>query len=111
MMLKYIFLFLKIWILLEFINWFTYLFIYINIISPKFMKFKKIDTIKIIERVDKLNKEEIEHIIGGCIIYDKISHSDVDISKLVIKNLSKIEIINSVKSKKCSRFRKTITCN
>lgn len=96
MILKYFFIFLKIWILIEFINWFTYLFIYINIISPKFMKFKEVDTIKIIERVDKLSKEEIEHIIGGCIIYDKISHSDVDVSKLVIKNLSKIEIINLI---------------
>jgi pimeloyl-ACP methyl ester carboxylesterase len=60
------------------------------------MKFKEVDTIKIIERVDKLNKEEIEHIIGGCVIYDKISHSDVDISKLVISNMTKIEIINLI---------------
>lgn len=96
MFVKYFFLFLKIWLVFEFINWMTYLFIYINIISPKFMKYKEVDTIKIIEKIDKLSKEEIEYVIGGCIIYDKIMHSDIDISKLDISNLSKIEIINLI---------------
>lgn len=94
-MFNYLYL-LKIWLVLEFVNWITYLLIYINIISPKFMKYKEVDTHKIINRVDKLNKEEIEHVIGGCIIYDKISHTDVDVSKLIIQNLSKREVIDLI---------------
>ena len=93
---RYLLLFLKLWLVLEFINWFTYLLIYINIISPKFMKFKEVDTHNIIDRIDKLTKEELKYVIGGCIIYNKISHSDVDISKLDIKSISKIEIINLI---------------
>ena len=96
MLFKYVYVFLKLWLILELINWFAYLFIYIKIISPKFMKYKEVDTIKIIERVDKLSKEEIEYVIGGCIIYDKINHNNMDISKLNIRNLSKIEIINLI---------------
>ena len=95
-MLGYLFLFIKIWLWIELINWLTYLFIYINIISPKFMKYKEVDTIKIIEKLDKLNKDEIEYIIKGCIVYDKISHSDIDILKLDTSKLSKIEIINLI---------------
>lgn len=96
MYLKYFLFISKIWLLIELFNWMTYLYIYINIISPKFMKFKEGDTLKIIDRIDKLNKEEIEHIIGGCVIYDKISHSDMNPSKLEIKKMSKIEIINLI---------------
>ena len=86
----------KIWLLLEFFNWIMYLLIYINIISPKFMKFKEIDTINIIERIDKLTKEEIEYVIGGCVVYNKISHSDININELEIKKMSKMEIINLI---------------
>jgi pimeloyl-ACP methyl ester carboxylesterase len=96
MFIKYFFIFIKLWLFIEFINWFAYLFIYINIISPKFMKFKEVDTLKIIERFDKLNKEELEHIIGGCVIYNKISHENVDVPRLDIKSLSKIEMINLI---------------
>jgi pimeloyl-ACP methyl ester carboxylesterase len=52
--------------------------------------------LKIIERFDKLSKEELEYIISGCVIYNKISHENVDVLKLDIKNLSKIEIINLI---------------
>ena len=96
MFINYFLIFIKTWLLIELINWFAYLLIYINIISPKFMKFKEVDTLKIIERFDKLSKEELEHIISGCIIYNKISHENVDVSKLDIKNLSLIEIINLI---------------
>jgi p-aminobenzoyl-glutamate transporter AbgT len=51
--------FLKYWLFFEIINWITYLFIYIKIISPRFLKYKESDTLKIIERIDKLNKSEI----------------------------------------------------
>lgn len=96
MLFEYFFIFLKIWILIEFINWISYLFVYINIISPKFMEFKEVDTLNIIKRIDKLSKDEIEHVIAGCIIYDKIEHRNINISTLEIKNLSKIEIINLI---------------
>jgi len=69
---------------------------YIKIIGPKFLKYKENDTIKIIERIDKLNKSEIEHIISGCVIYDKILHSDIDYNTFEIKKMSKIEIINLI---------------
>jgi pimeloyl-ACP methyl ester carboxylesterase len=87
---------IKYWLILELINWLTYLFMYIKIISPKFLKFKENDTIKIIERIDKLNKNEIEHIIAGCMIYDKISHSNIDYNSFDISKMSKIEIINLI---------------
>jgi pimeloyl-ACP methyl ester carboxylesterase len=87
---------LKYWLILELINWITYLFMYIKIISPKFLKFKENDTIKIIERIDKLNKHEIEHIIGGCVIYDKITHSNIDYTNFDISKMSKMEIINLI---------------
>jgi pimeloyl-ACP methyl ester carboxylesterase len=60
------------------------------------MKYKEVDTIKIIEKIDKLSKEEIEYVIGGCVVYDKISHCYVNITKLDISKLSKIEIINLI---------------
>jgi len=88
--------YLKIWLILELVNWISYLIIYINIVNPKYMEFKEIDTQNIINRVDKLKKEELKHIIGGCIIYNKITHSEVNIEKLQIENLTKIEIINLI---------------
>lgn len=86
----------KYWLIAEFINWISYLFIYIKIIGPKFLKFKENDTIKIIERIDRLNKNEIEHVISGCIVYNKLTHSDVDHDNFNIKNMSKVEIINLI---------------
>ena len=96
MFLKYFIIFSKIWLFLELINWIYHLIIYINIISPKFMKFKEIDTIKIIKKFNKLKKDEIIHIIKGCIVYDKITHTNIDISELNIENLSKTEMINLI---------------
>ncbi len=87
---------LKYWLIFELINWFRYLFMYIKIISPKFLKFKENDTIKIIERIDKLNKNEIEHIIAGCIIYNKITHSNIDYVNFNISEMSNVEIINLI---------------
>ena len=87
---------IKYWLIAEFINWLTYLFVYIKIINPKFLKFKKNDTIKIIERIDKLNKSEIEHIIAGCVIYDKITHTTIDHNNFDISKMSKIEMINLI---------------
>ena len=95
-MILLIFKILKYWLILEFINWITYLLMYINIISPKFLKYKENDTMKIVERIDKLNKSEIEHIIGGCVIYDKITHSNIDYNNFDISKMSKIEIINLI---------------
>ena len=95
-MILLIFKIIKYWLVLELINWFTYLFMYVKIISPKFIKYKENDTIKIIERIDKLNASEIEHIISGCVIYDKLLHSNINYSTFDIKKMSKIEIINLI---------------
>ena len=88
--------FIKIWLFFELINWLNYLFMYINIISPKFKKFKEGDTLNIINRLDKLTKEEIEYVIAGCAVYDKITHSDKTLSVEEIKNMTKTEIINLI---------------
>ena len=87
---------IKYWLILELINWTGYLFMYIKIISPKFLKYKENDTNKIIERIDKINKNELEHIIGGCVIYNKITHSNIDYENFKINKMSKIEIINLI---------------
>lgn len=87
---------IKLWLILEIINWTNYLFMYINIISPKFKKYKEGDTKNIIERIDKLLKDEIEYVIAGCVVYDKILHQDKTISPGEIKNMSKLEIINLI---------------
>ena len=87
---------IKYWLISEFVNWINYLFIYIKIISPRFLKFKENDTIKIIERIDRLNKNEIEHIICGCVVYNKLTHSNIDHNNFSINDMSKIEIVNLI---------------
>jgi len=87
---------LKIWIVLEFINWISYLLMYINIISPKFKKFKEVDTQNIINRLDKLSKDEIEYVIAGCVVYNKLLHTNITIEPEKIKDMSKTEIINLI---------------
>lgn len=87
---------IKYWLFAEFINWMSYLFIYIKIISPRFLKFKENDTIKIIERIDRLDKNEIEHIICGCVVYNKLTHSNIDYNNFSISDMSKMEIINLI---------------
>jgi pimeloyl-ACP methyl ester carboxylesterase len=91
-----LFYFLKIWLIFELINWFTYILIYVNIINPKFVEFKEVDTYNIIDRIDKLTKDEIEYVIGGCVTYDKNLHNDVDINTLQIADLSRLEMINLI---------------
>lgn len=96
MELLFIIKFIKIWIILEFINWISYLLMYINIISPKFKKFKEVDTQNIINRLDKLTKEEIEYVIAGCVVYNKLLHENITIEPEKIKDMSKTEIINLI---------------
>lgn len=91
---NYFLFFCFIWSLLELINWFIYLYIYIKIISPKAKYFKKKDVENIIKRVDKLSQLEIEYIIKGCVIYDKYNHTEILFEKFDIKDMTKKEIIN-----------------
>ena len=96
MFFSYLILSVKLWLFAELVNWFWYLRMYTNIICPKFMKYKEIDTMNIIERIDKLTKDEIEYIIKGCIIYDKILHMNVEPSEIELNNLSGSEIENLI---------------
>jgi hypothetical protein len=82
------------WVIMELINWMIYLFMYMKIIDPVLLCLNKQDINKIINRIDKLNKSEIEHIIKGSIIYDKQTHENINPTEFDIKNLSKKEIIN-----------------
>ncbi len=86
--------FTTIWSIMELINWIIYLYMYMKIINPIFLCLNKQDINKIINRIDKLNKNEIEHIIKGSIVYDKQTHVIINSDDLDIKNLSKKEIIN-----------------
>jgi pimeloyl-ACP methyl ester carboxylesterase len=88
-----ILLFLSIWSFLELINWFAYLYMYFKIINPKTMKYESKDIDKIIKRIDKLSKKEAEYIIKGCVIYDKLTHSEIDYDKFDIKQMTRKEII------------------
>lgn len=82
------------WIIMELINWMIYLIMYMKIINPVSLCLNKQDINKIINRIDKLNKKEIEHIIKGSIIYDKQIHKNINPDEIDIKKLSKKEIIN-----------------
>ena len=92
----FLIIFFKYWLFIEFLNWILHLFIYINIFESKILKYKNSDTEKVISIINKLSKEELEYVIGGCIIYDKIRYNYIDISKLDIKCLTKKEIINLI---------------
>ncbi len=93
----YIFIYLKYWAFIELINWFVFLYIYVNILTPRYLYFKNKDTEKIIKRIDKLTKNEIEYVLTGCIIYDKINHYDVlNPENIKVSELSKDEIINII---------------
>lgn len=87
---------IKYFLIIEFINWLSYLFIYIQILSPKFLKYSDIDTIKIIKSIEQLNKNEIEYVIEGCIFYNKETHSNIEYDNFNIDKMSKIEIINLI---------------
>lgn len=95
-MLEELIYFLKYWSILELINWFIYLYIYINLISPKFMYYKNKDTEKIIQRINKLSKTELEYILKGSIAYDKINHLSIDTLNFNLEDLSKKEVINMI---------------
>jgi hypothetical protein len=86
--------FFTIWVIMELINWMIYLHMYMKIINPVFLCLNKQDINKIINRIDKLNKYEIEHIIKGSIMYDKQTHEQINIDNFDIKTLSQKEIIN-----------------
>jgi hypothetical protein len=83
---------LSTWFLLESINWIIYLVMYMKIINPNSLYYNKDDINKVIKKIDKLNKYEIEHIIKGSIIYDKYNHKKIDPSNFDIKDLSKKEV-------------------
>jgi len=85
--------FITIWAVFELINWFVYLYMYLKIINPRSVYYKENDIKKIIGRVDKLSSEEIEHIIKGCVIYDKVTHEKIDPYKFDIKAMTKKEVI------------------
>ncbi len=54
---------LRFWLFLELVNWIVYLVIYINILTPRYLYLKNKDTEKIIKRIDKLSKNELEFVI------------------------------------------------
>ena len=85
---------LKLWSIFELINWFVYLYIYLKIINPRLVYYQDKDTEKIIKRIDKLSKKEIEYIIKGCITYDKIEHKEIDYINFDIKTMNRMEMIN-----------------
>jgi len=90
-------LFVRFWLILELINWFVYLIIYINILTPRYLYLKNKDTEKIIKRIDKLSKTELEFVIKGCILYNKDIHKNIDdIEQLDINVITKKEIINII---------------
>ncbi len=87
---------IRFWLFLEFVNWIVYLVIYINILTPRYLYLKNKDTEKIIKRIDKLSKNELEFVIKGSIIYDKNKHENIqnesfiDISGITIKEITNI---------------------
>lgn len=88
---------IKYWSILELINWILYLIIYINILTPRFLYIKQKDTEKIIERVDKLELNELVYVIKCCIIYNKNTHEEVvDQNTININDLTINEISNII---------------
>ncbi len=81
---------LRFWLFLELVNWIVYLVIYINILTPRYLYLKNKDTEKIIKRIDKLSKNELEFVIKGCIIYDKNKHENIQNESLI--NIGEITI-------------------
>lgn len=81
-----------IWICLELVNWFMYLLMYMKIINPNALYFKKQDINKVIKKIDNLDNNELEHMIKGSIVYDKQNHKNIDYDNFDIKKLSKKEL-------------------
>ncbi len=89
--------FTRFWLILELINWMVYLIIYINILTPRYLYLKNKDTEKIIKRIDKLSKNELEFVIKGCIIYNKNKHQSIqDESSIDINEITITEITNII---------------
>lgn len=89
--------FTRFWLILELVNWIVYLIIYINILTPRYLYLKNKDTEKIIKRIDKLSKSELEFVIKGCIIYNKNKHQSIqDESSIDIHDITTTEITNII---------------
>lgn len=82
-----------IWIFLELINWIMYLYRYLKIINPTTLYLNKKDIDKVVNKVDKLEKFDLEHLIKGSIAYDKNNHEIINCETFEIRNLTKKEII------------------
>lgn len=82
----------NIWLSLELINWLLYLFMYTKIINPNLLYFSKQEIDKVIKKIDNFDKHELEHMIKGCIVYDKQNHKQIDYENLDVRDLSKKEI-------------------
>ena len=80
-------------IFLELINWMIYLYMYTKIINPTALYLNKNDINKVVSKIDKFNKFELEHIIKGSIVYDKSNHKNIDYQTFDIKEMTKKEII------------------
>lgn len=85
--------FIEIWTILEFINWLIYLFMYLKIINPSTLYYRKNDIKKIISKIDKLDKFELEHIIKGSIAYNKITHKNIDYENFDVKEMTQKEMM------------------
>ncbi|AYV80010.1 MAG: alpha/beta hydrolase fold [Gaeavirus sp.] len=81
-----------IYIILEIINWFKQLIMYINIIAPIPLKYSNSDITKIIDEMLKLDNKDLEYLIKGYILYDKLNHTKPDLNTFNIKDMSRTEI-------------------
>lgn len=90
---QYIQLISNLWIFFELINWIIYLYMYIKIINPSTLYLNKQDVNKVVNKLDKLDKFDLEHIIKGSIVYDKSNHKSIDYESFDITKLTKKEIM------------------
>jgi hypothetical protein len=81
------------WILCELINWIAYLYMYIKIINPSTLYLKKEDINKVVNKMDKLDNFDLEHIIKGSILYDKTNHKSINYETFDIRDLTRKEIM------------------
>jgi hypothetical protein len=81
------------WIFLEFINWTMYLYRYLKIINPTTLYLNKCDIDKVVNKIDKLENYDLEHLLKGSIVYDKLNHKNINYETFDIKDLTKKEVI------------------
>lgn len=98
-----------IYLFFEFINWLIHWINYIKIINPMDFFYKKDALKKIIKRIHYLSKEEIEYIIKHSILYNKITHSPIDIDNFDIKTLTRMEIFYFITNSLYCLKKKKIT--